>query len=245
MTAWIVRTGIVVSRLLTNSGASLSGAWPPFEILLERAAHGGVQGHFTRLETLAVADAHAAGAVVHGDVGNLQRGDFTDAQSGLKHELRDRVVPRREAMGGGAGRAKQRVDLDVGQAGRLAVAHRAHGPDVARGIGSQDAGPARPSAQPAQGVQPAIDRGGPPTGGDHVLAVGDQFVFGEPLDGEGAVLHRAVPGEEVAQIVAVTAQGGRREVVARQAGEEGRHPSRLARGIDCRCLYCTQSQPPR
>ena len=46
---------------------------------------------------------------------------------------------------------------------------------------------------------------------------------------EGAVLDRPVPGEEVAQVVAVAAQRRRREVVTRQAGQERRHPARFAR----------------
>jgi hypothetical protein len=45
-----------------------------------------------------------------------------------------------------------------------------------------------------------------------VLTVGDQFVFSEPLEGKGAVLDRAVPGQEMAQVVAVAAQGCRCEV---------------------------------
>ena len=80
---------------------------------------------------------------------------------------------------------------------------------------------------------------GPPTGGDHVLTVGDQFVFSEPFEGEGAVLDRAVPGQEMAQVVAVAAQGCRCEVVTRQAGEKGRHPSWFARGVRRRRMYWT------
>ena len=117
-----------------------------FKMLLERAARGCVQCHLARLETLALADTHAAGTVVHGDVGNLERGDLADAQPGLQHELCQRVVPRREAVGGGAGSAKQRVNLDVGQADRLAVANSTHGPNVMCDVGSQRAGAARPSA---------------------------------------------------------------------------------------------------
>ena len=55
---------------------------------------------------------------------------------------------------------------------------------------------------------------------------------------------RSVPGEEMAQIVAVAAQGRRREVVMRQAGEERCHPARFG-GDRLGCLYCTQSHPPR
>src|SRR5208282_3579894 len=63
------------------------------------------------------------------------------------------------------------------------IAGGAHGPDIARGVHVQGTGSARPPAQAAQGVQPAIGRGGPAAGGDHVLAVGDQLVFGAPFDG--------------------------------------------------------------
>jgi len=76
-----------------------------------------------------------------------------------------------------------------------------------------------------------------------MLAVGDEFVFGETLDGEAVVLDAAVPGQEMPQIVPVAAQGRRREVVTRQAVEERRHPAGL--GSDCPgCLYCTQCHPP-
>ena len=77
-----------------------------------------------------------------------------------------------------------------------------------------------------------------------MLAVGDEFVFGETLDGEDAVLDGLMPREEMAQVVAVAAQGRRREIVLRQAGEERRHPARLA-GDHLGCWYCTQSHPPR
>ncbi len=137
------------------------------------------------------------------------------------------------------------MDLDIGQADRLAVARGAHRPDAARGIRGQGSSSLRPSAQPAQGIQPTVDRGGPSPGSDHVLAVGDELVLGEPLEGEGAVLDGAVPSEEMTQIVAIAAPGRRCQVVARQAGEEGRHPSCLARRSRLRHMYCTQSHPPR
>ena len=82
-----------------------------------------------------MADAYAAGAVVHADVPHLQGRDFADAQAGLQHELRHGVVPRREAVRGSAGGAQQGVDLWIRQAGRLAIAHGAHGTDVAHGAG--------------------------------------------------------------------------------------------------------------
>ena len=43
----------------------------------------------------------------------------------------------------------------------------------------------------------------------------------------GAVLDGPVPGQEMTQVVAIAAQGRRREVVTRQAGEEGDHPARF------------------
>ena len=54
-----------------------------------------------------------------------------------------------------------------------------------------------------------------------MLAIGDEFVFGEALEGERAVLDALVPGEEMTQIVAIAAQGRRREVVTRQTGSSG------------------------
>ena len=67
------------------------------------------------------------------------------------------------------------------------------------------AGAACPSAHAAQGIEPSVDRGGAPSGGDHVLAVGDQVVRGEVVERERVGLDRGVPGEEVPQIVAVAA----------------------------------------
>jgi hypothetical protein len=53
---------------------------------------------------------------------------------------------------------------------------------------------------------------------NNALAVGDQFVFSEPLECERVVLDGAVPGEEVQQVVAVAAQGtGARSSRARLA----------------------------
>src|SRR5258708_3285791 len=84
-------------------------------------------------------------------------------------------------------------------------------PDTHPGGGGDSAGAAAPTAPPAQGVQAAIDGPGAPAGGNHVLAVGDEFVFGKALDDEGAGLDALLPGEEMPQIVAVAAQGRRRE----------------------------------
>ena len=40
-----------------------------------------------RLEAFAVSNAHDAGSIVHGDVGDLQGGDFADPETSLEHEL--------------------------------------------------------------------------------------------------------------------------------------------------------------
>lgn len=53
----------------------------------------------------------------------------------------------------------------------------------------------------------------------------------------GAVLGTPVPSEEVPQVIAVAAQGGRRQIVARQAREERSHPDRLDGVHACR-MYC-------
>ena len=92
-------------------------------------------------------------------------------------------------------------------------------------------------------VEPAVDRGGPEASGTHVLAVGGQLVPGQVLKDERAIMDRAVPGDEVARVVAVAAQCRRRQITARQAGEERRHPAWLTRSIGGRCAYCTQSRP--
>jgi len=125
-----------------------------------------------------MADAHVAGTVAQGNVGHPQRPDFANAQPGLQHHLDQRVVTRGEAVGRSPGGAQQRVDLGIGQADRLTVAHRAHRPEVAGDIAAQRASAAGPSAQAAQGIQAPVDRGGTSPGGDHVLAVGDQLELG-------------------------------------------------------------------
>ena len=91
----------------------------------------------------------------------------------LQQVLGQRVVARGEAVGRSPGGAQQRMDLGIGQADRLTIAHRAHRPEVAGDIAAQRAGAARPSAQAAQSIQAPVDRGGTSPGGDHVLAVGD------------------------------------------------------------------------
>ncbi|MGB7973452.1 MAG: hypothetical protein WCF81_03680 [Roseiarcus sp.] len=139
------------------------------------------------------------------------------------------------------------MNFGIGQTGRLAVAHRAHRPEVVDDIAAQRAGAACPSAQAAQGIEAPVDRGGTPSGRDHVLAVGDQFERGEVIEGERVRLDRGVPGEEVPQIVAVAAQCCRGEVLACQAIQEQRHPGRVAyrRRRSERRSYCTQCDPPR
>ena len=61
---------------------------------------------------------------------------------------------------------------------------------------------------------------------------------------KGAVLDAAVPGEEVAQVVAVAAQGRRREVVTRQAGEE-RSPSSPVRRVIASAACIARNVIPR
>jgi hypothetical protein len=48
------------------------------------------------------------------------------------------------------------MNFDIGQTRRLLVAHRAHGPDIRRGVSRENAGALRPSARPAQRIQPAM-----------------------------------------------------------------------------------------
>ena len=174
-----------------------------------------------------MSDADAAGSIVHGDVGDPQGSDFADPQAGLEYQLHHRIVTRRQPVGGSAGGAQNGVNLDIGQANRLQITHSAHRPDPVRDVRRQGAGPARPSAQSAQRFQPAVNRGRPPTGGDHVLPIGDQVMLSEILDDEGPVLDRTAPGDEMAKIVAVTSHGCRREIVPLQTEQEGRHPFRL------------------
>jgi hypothetical protein len=69
------------------------------EVLPEGAPRGGVQRHLARFESFALADANAAGAVAHADIGDGQGCDLPHAQPGLQHDLRQPVVSRRQAVG--------------------------------------------------------------------------------------------------------------------------------------------------
>jgi hypothetical protein len=73
------------------------------EILPERAPSGSVQRYIACFEPLAMPNTDAAGAVAYGQVGDLQRGDFADAQSGLEHQLDKRIVARGMTMAGRTG----------------------------------------------------------------------------------------------------------------------------------------------
>lgn len=53
----------------------------------------------------------------------------------------------------------------------------------------------------------------------------------QALQDEGTVRDRAAPGDEMTQVAAAAAQSRGRQVVARQVGEERRHPAWLARDI--------------
>ena len=138
------------------------------------------------------------------------------------------------------------MNFDIGQTHRLLVAHRAHGPDIPRGVDRESAGALCPAAQPAQRIQAAIDGRRSPAGRDHVLAVGDEFVFSEAFDGEGVVLDGPVPRQEVAQVITVATQ---RCPAARSSAAPawpGRVSSSFRFGGDrLGCMYCTQSHPPR
>jgi len=63
-------------------------------------------------------------------------------------------------------------------------------------------------------------------------AVSDQLELGEAVERESIRLDRGVTGEEMTQIVAVSAQRRRREVLACQAVEERRHPGWFASPTD-------------
>jgi hypothetical protein len=68
-------------------------------------------------------------------------------------------------------------------------------PEVVDDIATQRAGAACPSAQTAQGIEPPVDRGGAPFGGDHVLGVGDCLPSPTLFDDPAAVadMARATP----------------------------------------------------
>ena len=123
------------------------------------------------------------------------------------------------------------MDLDIGQADRLAITHGAHGPDPVCDSLCQGAGPARPSAEPAQRFKPPVDRGQPPAGGNHLLPIGNQVMLAESLNDEGSVLDRTATGEEMAKILAISAHRRRGEILLLQTELEGRHPFRFIGGI--------------
>ena len=102
--------------------------------------------HTVRAFWSALTNADAARPIAHADVGDRQGRHLADTQPGLKHDLHQRIVPRRQAVGRGAGRTQQSMGLDVGQANRLTIPHGAHRPDVAGGVGAERAGSARPPA---------------------------------------------------------------------------------------------------
>ena len=77
-----------------------------------------------------------------------------------------------------------------------------------------------PAAQPAQGIESAVDGGGAPAGGEQMLAIGDQVVFAEAIEREAVVLNAGAPGEEMEQVVAVAAPRRRGEIGALKVGEE-------------------------
>jgi len=104
-----------------------------------------------------VADARAAGAIAHDDIGYPQCRDLADAQSRLQHQLHHGIVAAGKAVRGSTRRAQQCMDLDIEQPDRLLVARGAHRPDIPRGVGGKGASAARPSAQTAQSIQPPID----------------------------------------------------------------------------------------
>jgi hypothetical protein len=57
-----------------------------------------------------------------------------------------------------------------------------------------------------------------------MLPVGNQIIPSKSFDGERSVLDALIPGEEVLQIVTVSAKRCGREVILLQAGEKPRHP---------------------
>jgi hypothetical protein len=136
-----------------------AGAGAQLEILTQGAAHGGVERDLAILEALAVPDAHAAGAVAQHDIGQAQGTDLADPKPGLHQELHEGVVAPGQTVGRGAGGAQQGVDLGVGEADRLTIAHPAHRPDVTGDIPVQGAGILRPAAKSPQGIEPPVDRG--------------------------------------------------------------------------------------
>ena len=105
------------------------------------------------------------------------------------------------------------MNFDIGQTHRLLVAHRAHGPDIPRGVSRENAGALCPAAQPAQRIQAAIDGRRSPAGRDHVLAGRVVSSYSsEAFDGEKGCPGRsdATPGSD--------------------AGHNGSHAASPARG---------------
>ena len=169
---------------------------------------------------------------------------LADSKAGLQHQLHERVIAPGEAVRRRARSAQKSVRLGVSESRRLAVAHDAHRPQITRDVVTQGAGDAGPAAQPAQRVESAVNGGGAAADSEQVLAIGDQVVFAEALQREAAILNAGVPGEKMAQVIAVAATRRRRDIGARQLGEEGDQPGRVGRRRPRQRLYCTQCHPP-
>jgi hypothetical protein len=95
---------------------------------------------------------------------------------------------------------------------------------MTHGVSIEITCPTGPAAEAAQSLQPAIDRRWPLIRGNHVSAIGGENLLREHPKREWAVMSRAIPAEEVTQVVAIAARGRRGEAIARQAGEERTHP---------------------
>ena len=104
-------------------------------------------------------NADSSGAVADSNVGNLKRGYLANSEPGLKHQLGKRIVTRGQTVARCSGRPKQRVNLDIIETGRLAVAYHAHWSNVADKITRHGTGSARPPKKPSQGLPyPHLER---------------------------------------------------------------------------------------
>lgn len=220
ITAWIDRVGRGGAATAEEQRLGHGGTRPLLEIEPDSAPGGGIERHLAILEPLALPDVNAAGPVMQPEVGKAERRHLADSQSGLDHELGQRIVAPGMPMAGGAGGAKQPMDLGIQQTSRLEPARLTDAPEVTGDISPHRPRPLGPAAQAAQGFEPAVDRGRTLARSDQRLAIGRQVELAQPVDHDGLLRGRLVPSQKMPQVVAVAAHRGGRQIGAPEVVDE-------------------------
>lgn len=155
-------------------------------------ARAGIERNFAFLAALLLADAHRSGAFPQHQVGDLEIHRLAHAQPGLKHHLNQGIVTLPQSMRRLAGGVKERLNFRIAQALGANAPHRAREFDFSGDIAFEFLLFVRPSAETAQGFEPAVETGGAQSLFlRQVLAVMDQIDGGELLQ-----LVRRVPVEK-------------------------------------------------